>query len=129
MVIAASVVLLLAFLLAHPPDPVPQKGGSGVQSRRYEPNHQRRFANRLPGFGILTHLSRKSGRVYRLPVNVFRAPEGFLIALTMDETASGSKTYYPLVVASLRPAAWCINFPHQPSCMTPLGDGSRMSCV
>src|ERR1700733_7016775 len=41
-----------------------------------------RFADRLPGFGILTHVGRKSGRVYRTPVNVFRAPEGFLIALT-----------------------------------------------
>ena len=41
-----------------------------------------RFADRLPGFGILTHVGRKSGRVYRTPVNVFRVPEGFLIALT-----------------------------------------------
>jgi deazaflavin-dependent oxidoreductase (nitroreductase family) len=41
-----------------------------------------RFAPRLPGFGILTHVGRKSGRVYRTPVNVFRTPEGFLIALT-----------------------------------------------
>ena len=41
-----------------------------------------RFAARLPGFGILTHMGRKSGRVYRTPVNVFRVPEGFLIALT-----------------------------------------------
>ena len=41
-----------------------------------------RFADRLPGFGILTHVGRKSGRVYRTPVNVFRTPEGFLIALT-----------------------------------------------
>lgn len=41
-----------------------------------------RFANRLPGFGILTHVGRKSGRLYRTPVNVFRAPDGFLIALT-----------------------------------------------
>jgi deazaflavin-dependent oxidoreductase (nitroreductase family) len=41
-----------------------------------------RFAARLPGFGILTHVGRKSGRVYRTPVNVFRAPEGYLIALT-----------------------------------------------
>jgi deazaflavin-dependent oxidoreductase (nitroreductase family) len=40
------------------------------------------FAGWLPGFGILKHLGRKSGRVYRTPVNVFRAPEGFLIALT-----------------------------------------------
>ena len=32
-----------------------------------------RFAARLPGFGILTHVGRKSGRIYRTPVNVFRA--------------------------------------------------------
>jgi len=41
-----------------------------------------RFAARLPGFGILTHVGRKSGRIYRTPVNVFREPDGFLIALT-----------------------------------------------
>jgi deazaflavin-dependent oxidoreductase (nitroreductase family) len=41
-----------------------------------------RFAARLPGFGILTHAGRKSGRVYLTPINVFREPEGFLIALT-----------------------------------------------
>ena len=41
-----------------------------------------RFADRLPGFGILTHTGRKSGKVDRTPVNVFRAPAGFLIALT-----------------------------------------------
>jgi hypothetical protein len=41
-----------------------------------------RFADSLPGFGILTRSGRKSGRVYRTPVNVFRVPEGFLIALT-----------------------------------------------
>jgi deazaflavin-dependent oxidoreductase (nitroreductase family) len=41
-----------------------------------------RFAAWLPGFGIITHVGRKSGRVYRTPVNVFRAPNGFLVALT-----------------------------------------------
>jgi deazaflavin-dependent oxidoreductase (nitroreductase family) len=40
------------------------------------------FAGWLPGFGILKHLGRKSGRVYRTPVNVFRASNGFIIALT-----------------------------------------------
>jgi deazaflavin-dependent oxidoreductase (nitroreductase family) len=43
------------------------------------------FAARLPGFGILTHVGRKSGRVYRTPVNVFRAPDGLLIALTYGQ--------------------------------------------
>jgi deazaflavin-dependent oxidoreductase (nitroreductase family) len=41
-----------------------------------------RFAGRVPGFGILTHVGRKSGRRYRTPVNVCREPGGFLIALT-----------------------------------------------
>jgi deazaflavin-dependent oxidoreductase (nitroreductase family) len=40
------------------------------------------FAGWLPGFGILTHVGRKSGKVYTTPVNVFRAPAGFVIALT-----------------------------------------------
>ena len=40
------------------------------------------FVGRLPGFGILTHVGRKSGKVYRTPVNVFRASNGFIIALT-----------------------------------------------
>jgi deazaflavin-dependent oxidoreductase (nitroreductase family) len=42
-----------------------------------------RFAARLPGFGIVTAPGRKSSKLYRTPVNVFRAPGGeFLIALT-----------------------------------------------
>lgn len=41
-----------------------------------------RFAGRWPGFGIVRHVGRASGRVYRTPVNVFRVPAGFLIALT-----------------------------------------------
>ena len=42
----------------------------------------RLFAGWLPGFGILTHVGRKSGKVYHTPVNVFRASNGFIIALT-----------------------------------------------
>ncbi len=41
-----------------------------------------RFAGRVPGFGIIIHRGRKSGRLYRTPVNVFRVPDGFMIALT-----------------------------------------------
>ena len=39
------------------------------------------FAGWLPGFGIVTHVGRKSGKVYRTPVNVFRTPTGYIIAL------------------------------------------------
>ncbi|TKG63775.1 nitroreductase family deazaflavin-dependent oxidoreductase [Prauserella endophytica] len=39
-------------------------------------------AGRLPGFGILVHRGRKSGRTYRTPLNVFRIKGGYVIALT-----------------------------------------------
>jgi deazaflavin-dependent oxidoreductase (nitroreductase family) len=36
----------------------------------------------LPGFGVVVHVGRKSQRVYRTPVNVFRRPGGYVVALT-----------------------------------------------
>jgi deazaflavin-dependent oxidoreductase (nitroreductase family) len=41
-----------------------------------------RFADRLPGFGVVTHTGRKSGRRYRTPVNLFRTAHGYQVALT-----------------------------------------------
>src|SRR5579864_5079713 len=49
------------------------------------------FAGWLPGFGILTHVGRKSGKVYRTPINVFRAPNGFVIALTYSSQSEWVK--------------------------------------
>jgi hypothetical protein len=43
------------------------------------------FAGWLPGFGILTHVGRKSGKVYRTPINVFRASKGFTIATHVEQ--------------------------------------------
>jgi deazaflavin-dependent oxidoreductase (nitroreductase family) len=42
----------------------------------------RLVADRLPGFGIVRHQGRRSGTQYRTPVNVFRRPGGFAVALT-----------------------------------------------
>src|SRR6266496_3681090 len=39
-------------------------------------------AARLPAFGIVIHRGRKSGRTYRTPVNIFRQPDGYVVALT-----------------------------------------------
>jgi deazaflavin-dependent oxidoreductase (nitroreductase family) len=39
-------------------------------------------ASRLPGFGIVEHTGRRSGRRYRTPVNVFAAGDGYVVALT-----------------------------------------------
>jgi deazaflavin-dependent oxidoreductase (nitroreductase family) len=49
------------------------------------------FAGWFPGFGILTHVGRKSGKVFRTPVNVFRAPNGFIIALTYSSQSEWVK--------------------------------------
>ena len=49
------------------------------------------FAGWLPGFGILAHVGRKSGRVYRTPVNVFRVSNGFIIALTYSSQSEWVK--------------------------------------
>ncbi|SDI75616.1 deazaflavin-dependent oxidoreductase, nitroreductase family [Frankineae bacterium MT45] len=41
-----------------------------------------RFVPWVPGFGLVTHHGRRSGREFRTPVNVFTVSEGYLIALT-----------------------------------------------
>ena len=42
----------------------------------------RRFARRLPGFAIVEHVGRRSGRAYRTPLNVFRHRDRYVFALT-----------------------------------------------
>jgi hypothetical protein len=128
MAIAASVIALLAFFLT----PILlirfRKRWVAAFNLAMTNRITSRFAARLLGFGILTHVGRKSGRVYRTPVNVFRAPEGFLsLSLTVGK-ASGSSMCWRLADASLRLAVLGISFPHPPSCMTLLGEDSRLSC-
>lgn len=36
----------------------------------------------MPGFAILTHVGRTSGKTYRTPINVFRRGDHYLFALT-----------------------------------------------
>jgi deazaflavin-dependent oxidoreductase (nitroreductase family) len=49
------------------------------------------FAGSLPGFGIVTHVGRKSGKVYRTPINVFQVSNGFIIALTYSSQSEWVK--------------------------------------
>jgi deazaflavin-dependent oxidoreductase (nitroreductase family) len=42
----------------------------------------RHIAPWLPGFGVVVHHGRRSGRVYQTPVNVFPTRDGYLFALT-----------------------------------------------
>ncbi len=79
MVIAASIVLviLLIILLVRF-----RKRSVAAFHRAITNRVAIRFVARLPGFGIVTNIGRKSGKLYRTPVNVFREPDRFLIALT-----------------------------------------------
>lgn len=39
------------------------------------------LARYLPGFAVLTHVGRRSGRSYRTPVNLYRRGDGYVISL------------------------------------------------
>ena len=45
------------------------------------------LAPHLPGFGVVVHTGRRSGRRHRTPVNVFRVPGGYVVALTYGREA------------------------------------------
>jgi deazaflavin-dependent oxidoreductase (nitroreductase family) len=42
----------------------------------------RRIAPWMPGFGVVVHRGRRSGRPFRTPVNVFPTGTGYVVALT-----------------------------------------------
>ena len=42
----------------------------------------RLFAGWLPWFAILTHVGRRSGRSYQIPINAFRRGDHYVFALT-----------------------------------------------
>jgi deazaflavin-dependent oxidoreductase (nitroreductase family) len=42
---------------------------------------QGKYAHLMPGYGMVEHTGRKSGRSYRVPVNVFATQGGFVIVL------------------------------------------------
>ncbi|SRR6266508_4994625 len=61
-------------------------------NRRFTNHLARPLATRLPGFGVVVHTGRRSGRGYRTPVNVFKQPGGgYVIALTYGRTADWVK--------------------------------------
>jgi len=65
-----------------------RSGSTGTRLRRFAPLTTRLVnpialaaAGRLPGFAILTHVGRRTGRRYRTPLMVFRRGDEFVIAL------------------------------------------------
>jgi deazaflavin-dependent oxidoreductase (nitroreductase family) len=51
----------------------------------------RHIAPWMPGFGVIVHRGRRSGRRYQTPVNVFGAGDGYVIALTYGADADWVK--------------------------------------
>ena len=56
-------------------------------NRRVTNRLTRRIARRRPGFAVVVHRGRTSGRVYRTPVNAFERPGGYVVALTYGPRA------------------------------------------
>ena len=61
---------------------MPLSQGIARFNRRVTNRMTRPFADRLPGFAIVIHTGRRSGRTYRTPVNAFRDGGDYIIALT-----------------------------------------------
>ena len=61
---------------------MPLPGWLARLNRRLTNPALRPLAGRLPYFGIVLHRGRRTGRVFRTPVNVFPSGDGFVIALT-----------------------------------------------
>jgi len=61
---------------------MPLPGRLALFNRRVTNRVTGLFAARLPGFAIVMHTGRRSGRPYRAPMNIFRSHDGFVIALT-----------------------------------------------
>ena len=49
------------------------------------------FVGWLPGFGLLVHKGRRSGKEFRTPLSVFRTEDGFAVALTYGPGADWVK--------------------------------------
>ena len=68
----------------------------------------RRFAGSLPGFAILTHVGRRSGRTYHTPINVFRRGDHYLFALTYGSDVQWLKNIFAAGSVEMRTRGWDI---------------------
>jgi deazaflavin-dependent oxidoreductase (nitroreductase family) len=62
----------------------------------------RHIARWAPGFGVIVHRGRASGRMHQTPVNVFRTADGYLIALTYGRQSDWVKNVLAAGEAELR---------------------------
>lgn len=63
---------------------------------------QRRFAWLVPGWAIVTHRGRRTGRRYRTPVNVFRRGDRYVIAAMYGTDAQWIRNVLAAGVADIQ---------------------------
>jgi deazaflavin-dependent oxidoreductase (nitroreductase family) len=68
-------------------------------NKRFTNKLTSKVAGYLPGFAIVSHVGRRSGRTYRTPVNAFRTDSEYIIALTY-----GAESDW---VRNVLAAGWC----------------------
>jgi deazaflavin-dependent oxidoreductase (nitroreductase family) len=73
--------------------------------KRYVDPFTRLFAGWLPGFGILTHRGRTTGRAYRIPINVFRRGDDVVFFLTYGADVDWVKNVFGAGTCTLRTRA------------------------
>ena len=83
-------------------------------NRRFTNRLTLRVAGYLPGFAIVNHLGRKSGRAYRTPVNAFRTDDGYIIALTYGSQSDWVKNVLAAGSCELQKRGRCVRLisPH-----------------
>jgi deazaflavin-dependent oxidoreductase (nitroreductase family) len=69
---------------------------------RYVNPFTRLFAGWMPGFGILVHRGRRTGRPYRIPINVFRRGDDFVFFLTYGADVEWVKNVFAAGTCTLR---------------------------
>jgi deazaflavin-dependent oxidoreductase (nitroreductase family) len=62
----------------------------------------RLFAGWVPGFGIMAHRGRKTGRPYRIPINVFRRGDDFVFFLTYGADVEWVKNVFTAGTCTVR---------------------------
>jgi deazaflavin-dependent oxidoreductase (nitroreductase family) len=74
----------------------------------------RHIAPWLPGFGVVVHRGRRSGRRYQTPVNVFPAADGYVFALTYGPDTDWVKNVVAAGGCELRTRGWTVRLvsPH-----------------
>ena len=77
-------------------------------NRRFTNRLTSKFAGYLPGFAIVTHVGRKSGRTYRTPINAFRLNDGYLVVLTYGADSDWVKNVLAAGSCELQARGRCV---------------------